>query len=426
MSELAEKVLQRFLRYVQVDTRSDERSTTFPTTEGQWELLRLLRQELEELGLQEVELDAHGYLFATVPPTVQDPKLPTVGFLAHVDTSPELSGSGVRPLVHRNYRGEPIVLPDAPNAILSPENDPALWEAVGEDLVTASGTTLLGADDKCGVAVILTAAEYLLAHPEIPHGKVRVGFTPDEEVGRGTEHFDLQKFGAHFAYTLDGGRRGELEWETFSADTFEVRFEGFNTHPGYAKGRMVNTIKVAASFLERLPKDRLSPETTEGYEGYVHPHQLEASVERTTVRLLVRDFQTAGLKEKEAWLEGLVTETLSLWPGSRAEWRVLESYRNMREVLERHPEVVEKARQAIRNVGLEVRERPIRGGTDGSRLSFLGLPTPNLFSGQHGIHSRLEWTTAQEMELAVKTILELVRLWAEKAPSFEPGSGSGG
>ncbi len=417
MSELSEKVLERFLRYVAIDTRSDEHSQSFPSTPGQWDLLRLLEQELQELGLEDVELDQHGYLFATVPATVADPAVPVVGFLAHVDTSPELPGAGVQPLVHRQYGGEPIVLPDEPKTVLSPERDAGLLEALGEDLVTASGTTLLGADDKCGVAVIVTAAEYLLAHPEIPRGRVRVGFTPDEEVGRGTQHFSVARFGAQFGYTLDGGRRGELEWETFAADTFEVRFEGFNTHPGYAKGRMVNSIKVAASFLEKLPKDRLSPETTEGYEGYVHPYQLEASVERTTVRLLVRDFQTAGLKEKEAWLEGMVAETLTAWPGARAEFRVLESYRNMREVLEQYPEVVEKARQAIRNVGLEVRERPIRGGTDGSRLSFMGLPTPNLFAGEHGIHSRLEWTTAQEMELAVRVVVELAQLWVSRDSS---------
>lgn len=413
MSQLSERVLERFLRYVQIDTRSDEGSASFPSTPGQWDLLRQLERELRDLGLAEVELDEFGYLFATLPATHPDPEIPTLGFLAHVDTSPELPGAGVQPLVHRNYQGQAIVLPDDPSCVLGPEVDSDLLEVLGEDLVTASGSTLLGADDKCGVAVVVTAAEYLLAHPEIPHGRIRVGFTPDEEVGRGTQHFDVPRFGARYAYTLDGGKRGELEWETFSADTLLVRFEGFNTHPGYAKGKMVNSIKVAADFLSRLPKDGLSPETTEGYEGYVHPYVLEPSVERTTVKLLVRDFTAQGLQEKETWLARLAKEATAAWPGARASWEVVESYRNMKEVLEQHPEAVERARRAIRAVGLEVRERPIRGGTDGSRLSFMGLPTPNLFAGEHRIHSRLEWTTAQEMELAVRTVVELARLWSE-------------
>ncbi len=291
-------VLDRFLRYVQYDTQSDEAATTYPSTEKQLVLLRELASELQAIGLTDAAVDRYGYLTATIPPTTNKTGVPTIGFIAHVDTSPEMPGAGVRPIVHRQYDGRDIVLPDDPSAVLRLADNPALGDQIGHDIVTASGTTLLGADNKAGVAEIVTAAAYLIGHPEIPHGRIRVAFTPDEEVGRGTQHFDVQAFGAQYAYTLDGGRRGEIEIESFSADAITVTFQGFNTHPGYARGRMVNAIKVAASFIDGLPRETMSPETTGGHDGFVHPYVVQAGVERTSVRLLVRDFITAGLKEK--------------------------------------------------------------------------------------------------------------------------------
>ena len=303
--------------------------------------------------------------------------------------------------------------------MLDTTNTPALADYVGQDIVTASGTTLLGADNKSGVAEIVAAAEYLLAHPEVPHGPIRIAFTPDEEVGRGTQHFDVTKFGASCAYTMDGGLRGELEIESFSADTLVLTFQGCNTHPGYAKGRMVNSIKVAARFIDRLPAGRMSPETTEGYEGYVHPYVVQASVDRTIVRVLIRDFQTAELATKESMLESIAREVVDGFPGASVETRVEEGYRNMREVLDRHPEIVENAAEAIRRAGLEVRTHPIRGGTDGSRLSFVGLPTPNLFAGEYNFHSRLEWVSVQDMEKAVEVIVHLAQVFEERAGQLQ-------
>ena len=408
-------VLERFLRYVQIDTRSDERSRTVPTTPGQLVLLRLLVDELRALGVSDASMDDHGYVMATIPSTPGCDSVPVIGFLAHVDTSPEMPGKDVRPIVHAQYDGRDLILPDDPSAVLRPAEDPALAGRIGDDIVTASGLTLLGADDKAGVAAIMAAVEVLMTSPGISHGAIRVGFTPDEEVGRGADHFDVAAFGAVCAYTLDGGGAGELEYESFSADAITVTFKGFNTHPGYAKGRMVNAIKLAADFISRLPAETLSPETTAGYEGYLHPYQVDASVDRTSVRLLVRDFVTAGLKEKEAFVERLAREVIAPL-GSRAglEIAVEESYRNMREVLDRQPDVIARARVAIRRAGLEPIERPIRGGTDGSRLSFMGLPTPNLFTGEHSFHSRLEWTSRGEMEKAVEVIVGLSRAWTEK------------
>ena len=292
---------------------------------------------------------------------------------------------------------------------------PYLGECLGHDIVTASGTTLLGADNKSGIAEIMTAAERLMAHPEIPHGPIRIGFTPDEEIGQGTQHFDVARFGAAYAYTMDGGPRGELEYESFSANAMTITFRGFNTHPGFAKGRMVNAIKLAGRFLSRLPEDQ-SPETTDGREGFVHPYVVEASVERTAVKLLVRDFKTSRLAEKEAWLRSLAEDIVRHVDGASFEVAIEESYRNMREILDAHPLVVEHARQAITRAGLAVRERAIRGGTDGSRLSFMGLPTPNIFAGEQNFHSRLEWVSVQDMEKAVDVIVELAKVWEEQTP----------
>ena len=404
-------VLDRFLRYVRYDTQSDERSKTYPSTDTQLVLLRDLAEELRGLGLTDAAMDAHGYVMATIPATTRKANVPTIGFIAHVDTSPEMPGAGVKPIVHRAYDGRDLVLPDDPTVVLRAADIPLLAEQIGNDIVTASGTTLLGADNKAGVAEIVTAAAHLIAHPEIPHGTIRIAFTPDEEVGRGTEHFDVARFGAACAYTMDGGRRGEIETESFSADAITVTFRGFNTHPGYAKGRMVNAIKVAAAFIDRLPKDSLSPETTDGYDGFVHPYVVQAGVERTSVRLLLRDFVTAGLREKQTLIERLAQEAAAAFPGASVETSVEESYRNMREVLDGHPHIADYAREAIRRVGVEPHTRPIRGGTDGSRLSFMGLPTPNLFAGEHNFHSRLEWVSVQDMEKAVAVIIELSQIW---------------
>jgi tripeptide aminopeptidase len=405
--------LERFLRYVTIDTRSDEQALTTPSTPGQLVLLRLVASELEEIGLEDVSLDEFGYVMATIPATSANAGIPVIGFIAHVDTSPEMPGDNVRPIVHERYDGRDLVLPDDPGVILRAADNPALLTQLGNDIVTASGLTLLGADDKAGVAEIVAAAEHLVNHPDIPHGPIRIAFTPDEEIGRGADRFDVRRFGAACAYTLDGGGLGELEYESFSADAVTVTFKGFNTHPGYAKGRMVNAIRVAADFIASLPRSEMSPETTEGYEGYLHPYQMQAGADQTTVKVLVRDFASPALVEKEALVEQAAREAVARHPGSSFTTRVEQSYRNMREVLEAHPRVVACARDAIRRSGLEPIERPIRGGTDGSRLSFMGLPTPNLFAGEHNFHSRLEWVSAQDMDKAVEVIVRLCERWAE-------------
>jgi len=407
-------VLERFLRYVTYDTQSQEGSDTYPSTLKQLVLLDQLAEELRDLGLADVERDAHGYVFGTIPATSKK-SVPVIGFLAHVDTSPESPGAGVKPIVHKNWQGGDIVLPDDPSIVLKRAEIPDLEEQIGNDIVTASGTTLLGADNKAGVAAIMAAAEHLMAHPEIAHGPIRVGFTPDEEVGNGTGHFDVKKFAAYCAYTMDSEARGQIDAETFSADSMTITFQGFNTHPGFGKGKMINSIKIAADFIHRLPKDRLSPETTADAEGYVHPYVIDASVDHTAVKFLIRDFDAAKLKEKETLLEQLARETVKSWPGASVAVKVDESYRNMKEILDQHPKVVEYAREAIRRSGLPLREKAIRGGTDGSRLSFMGLPTPNLFAGEHNFHSKLEWTSAQDMEKAAEVIIHLCQVWEEKS-----------
>ena len=408
-------VLERFLRYVTYDTQSREGATTYPSTPGQLVLLRDLVVELQAMGIADAAMDERGYVMATIPATTKKADVPVIGFIAHVDTSPEMSGAGVKPIVHRAYDGRDLVLPDDPTAVLRVADMPYLGECLGHDIITASGTTLLGADNKSGVAAIMTAAEWLMTHPEIPHGAIRIGFTPDEEVGQGTQHFDVAKFGARYAYTMDGGSRGELEFESFSADAITITFRGLNTHPGYAKGHMVNAIKLAARFIERLPADRRSPETTDGRDGFVHPYVVDASVDRTSVKLLVRDFVTDGLAEKEQWLQSLAADVVREVPGASFEAEIVESYRNMREVLDQHPLVVECAREGIARTGLTVRERPIRGGTDGSKLSFMGLPTPNIFAGEQNFHSRFEWVSVQDMAKAAEVIIEVAKVWEEKA-----------
>jgi tripeptide aminopeptidase len=412
-TSLKTSVLERFLRYVRIDTTSDPASKTVPSTAKQLVLLDLLVAELRALGLSDATRDEQGIVMATLPATSKRTDIPVIGLLAHVDTSPEMSGADVKPIVHENYDGRDIVLPDDPTAVLSPREDEDLAGKRGEDIVTASGTTLLGADDKSGVAVVMAAVEHLSKNPDLAHGKIRVAFTPDEEIGRGVRHFDVARFGAYCAYTLDGATLGALEAETFSADSMDVTFQGRNTHPGFAHGSMVNSIKVAADFVNRLPKDGLSPERTREKEGFVHPNDFQSTVDRTTVHFIVRDFETAGLAVKEDYLRELARETVDEWPGSSVTFEVKETYRNMRDALAKHPRVVERAREAIRRAGVEPHDSSIRGGTDGSILTEMGLPTPNIFTGQHRFHSRLEWISVQDMEKSVQVLVNLAQLWAE-------------
>ncbi len=410
-AELLDDVLDRFLRYVRIDTQSDRAMRSYPSTEKQLDLIRLLAGELRELGLDDVEVTEHGYVFATLP-AVDSADTPTVGLIAHVDTSPDAPGTGVDPRVWRGYDGGELVLPEDPSQVLSPATNALLGERIGHDIVTSDGTTLLGADDKAGVAEIMAAAAWLLAHPDLPRARARIGFTVDEETGHGTDHFDLERFGADFAYTLDGQVVGEIENETFSAIELEATFTGAGIHPGSAKGRLVNPVKLAARFVESLPRDMLSPETTEGREGFVHPYKIEGGAESVTVTLIVRDHDGAKLEEHYALTTRLAEEAVGGVPGAAVSFHRWDQYRNMREALDRVPHVVEAAVQATRRAGLEPSLASIRGGTDGSRLTEMGLPTPNLFAGGNDFHSVREWISVQDMAISAATIVELLRLLA--------------
>lgn len=400
-------VEQRFLRYVQLDTKSDPDSISFPSSKGQRQLASLLVEELLEMGLTDVVLDKWGYVYATIDATETRP-LPVICFCAHLDTAPDCSGANVKPLVHRNYQGSEIVLPDDPSQIIKEEQHPYLGEKHGHDIITASGTTLLGADDKAGLAIIMDLAHYLVTHPEVPHGKVRLLFTPDEEIGKGTQHVDLQKLGADFGYTLDGGDCGSLEDESFCADEISVVIKGIIVHPGYAKNKMVNALKVASSLLSALPSKELSPETTSDREGFIHPISVSGLVEECSLRFLLRDFTEDGLHQKEALLRQLTQATIDRYPGSQFEWKKTEQYRNMKEVLDRHPHVVAYAKEAMEALGLDVKQESIRGGTDGSRLSWMGLPCANIFAGQQLIHSKREFVSVQDMQTAVTVLVRLL------------------
>lgn len=406
--------LNRFLTYVKFDTQSSEESDTYPSTLKQLELSKHLVKELKDLGLEDVELTEHGYVFATLPANVDHP-VPVIGLIAHVDTSPEVSGAGVNPVIHENYQGGDIVLPADTSQVIEYRNNPDLKNCIGHDIITTDGTTLLGADNKAGIAEIMGALTYLIQNPEIKHGKIRVAFTVDEEVGTGTEHFDVKHFGADFAYTIDGEAAGEIEDETFCADTAIVKVKGVNVHPGYAKGKMINGIKIAAEFIDRLPKNSNSPETTEGREGYLHPHAIKGGVELTEITFLVRDFTVEGLKEREKLLAHIARELSDKYNPASVEMEVKESYRNMKYKIDEHPEVVEYALEAVRRSGLEPKKNLIRGGTDGARLSYMGLPTPNVFTGGHNFHSQKEWISIQDMEKAVETIVNLLQIWEEKS-----------
>ncbi len=400
-------VAQRLMKYVQVDTQSDPDSATFPSTEKQKDLLKILRDELLELGYLDAVMDEWGYVFATIPATTGLEHLPTVCFCAHVDTAPDCSGTGVKPILHADYDGSDIVLPDDSSQVISTEQHPYLKERIGDDIITASGTTLLGADDKAGVAIIMDLAEQLTKH-DIPHGRIRILFTPDEEVGRGVEKLDMKKLNADFGYTLDGGVRGSLEGDSFSADAMTIKFEGVAAHPGYAKGKMVNAIKVLSTFIDSLPKDCWSPETTSGEEGFVHPTHMRGEMESAEVGFIIRSFDTAKLAEYESLLESLAHKTLEQWPGASFSTTIKEQYRNMREILAQQPEVEAYALEAIKKTGLTPVTHKIRGGTDGSRLSFMGLPCPNLFTGEMALHSKHEYVSVQDMEASVRVCLEIL------------------
>lgn len=404
-------LLDRFCRYVRIDTQADERSTTYPSTPGQLELSRLLRDELRGLGLPDAEMDEHGIVLATVPATVAHPG-PTIAWIAHVDTSPETSGHNVRPTVHRNYDGRDIVLTADPSKVIRVVDSPELAGLTGKTLITTDGTTLLGADDKAGVAVIMEAVAHLLEHPEVPHGPVRICFTCDEEVGHGVDHVDLQKLGALVGYTLDGGGTGEIDVETFSADLATVTIRGVNIHPSIGKGRMINAVRLAGLFLDRLPRQVLSPETTAEREGFLHPYRIEGGVGEVTIRVLLRDFDTAKLADKADLLRGIGQLLETEYPRAQITVQVTPQYRNMADGLAREPRALAFAEEAMRRAGLEPKRTIVRGGTDGSRLTELGLPTPNLSTGEHNLHSPLEWTCLEEMATAVRVLVELAQVWA--------------
>ena len=421
-----ESLTNRFLRYVQIDTQSDPQSTAGPTTEKQKDLGRLLVSELHELGITDAELDDFGYVYATIPansldegdPDVDTLQPPTICFCAHMDTSPDVTGAGVKPIIHHAWDGTDIELPDRENAADAPivirrADHPDLAGQVGNDIITASGTTLLGADNKSGIAAIMAAAEYLLSNPEVPHGRIRLLFTPDEEVGRGTANLDMKRLDAHFGYTIDGESLGTLEDETFSADGVRIVIQGVSTHPGFAKGKLENALKIAGDILAGLPQKGLSPETTEGKEGFVHPTSMTGNQDRVTLDFIIRDFTTDGLQAHETLLQNLLNAVLRDYPKSTATFSVTEQYRNMKAVLDRHPAVVDKALEAIRRAGLTPNRRSIRGGTDGSRLSFMGLPCPNIFAGEHAFHSRQEWVSVQDMQKAAEVVVHLAQIWGE-------------
>ena len=407
-------VLERFLRYVQIDTQSDPNSPTIPSTEKQKDLSRVLVKGLLAMGVKDAHLDEFGYVYGTVPSNT-DKDVPTICFCSHVDTSPDSSGTNVKPIVHKNYQGQEITLPDDETQVIRPSEYKYLKELIGHDIVTGSGLTLLGSDDKSGVSEIMDAVNYFMTHPEVKHGTVKVLFTPDEEIGRGVDKADMEKLGADFGYTLDGGKRGSFEDETFSADAAVITIYGKMIHPGYAKGILENATKIAGDILANLPKGRLSPETTSGREGFVHPVSVEGLGEKTTLKFIIRDFTEEGLQANQDELRGVVASVMKNYPNSRAEIQIIEQYRNMKKMVDQHPLISKLAMEAISQAGLTPIKRPIRGGTDGSRLSYMGLPCPNIFAGMQAIHSKHEFVSVQDMEKSVEVIVRLVQLWEARS-----------
>lgn len=413
MTDIARKAVDRLFRYVQIDTQSDPYSEIFPSTTKQKNLSRVLVDELKSIGILDAHMDEWGYVFGTIPSNTSK-NIETICFCSHVDTAPDCSGTNVKPILHKNYQGQDIVLPDDPTQIITTERHPYLLGRIGDDIVTASGATLLGADDKAGVAIIMQLAEELCQNTEIRHGDIRILFTPDEEIGRGVEKLDMKKLNADVGYTLDGGMRGSLEGDTFSADAMTITFYGISAHPGYAKGKMVNAIKVLSHFLDSLPSTNLSPETTSGNQGFVHPNNIKGELEIASADFIIRDFDTSNLAKHKQVLTDLAEKAISKFPGARYQTAVKEQYRNMREMLDKHPHIEAYAVEAMKRAGVVAKQDLVRGGTDGSRLSFMGLPCPNIFTGEMAIHSKQEYVSAQDMEAAIKTCVELVQVYEEK------------
>lgn len=410
---MTDTVIDRFLRYVVIDTQSDAKSKTTPTTEKQKNLGRLLVEELLAMGVSDAHLDEYGYVYATIPSNVDKP-VPVICFCSHMDTAPDFTGTNVKPQIVRNYKGGDIRLPGDPQQVIRVSEHPVLLDQIGNDIITTDGTTLLGADDKAGVAEIMSAAQFLMDNPDVRHGTIRILFTPDEEVGRGADKVDLKKLGAQYGYTIDGETAGHIEDETFSADGIEITIAGVAIHPGFAKGKMENAIKIASAIIDRLPKD-IAPESTEGREGFIHPTGVTGTMEKANLSLIVRDFEDEGLATKEAMIEGIIKDVIAAYPGSSYTFEVKQQYRNMKAILARNPEIAENALEAVRRAGMTPVRGSIRGGTDGSRLSFMGLPCPNIFAGGHAFHSPLEWVSRQDMERAVKALVELANVWEERA-----------
>lgn len=412
------EILERFFRYVKIDTQSQEDVTDrYPSTAKQLDLAKILVKELIDLGLKDAAMDEFGIVMATLPSNLaptEAARIPVIGLIAHLDTSPEVSGKDVKPIIHQNYRGGDIKLPGDPNVIIRQSENPILAEKIGEDIVTSDGTTLLGADDKAGIVEIMSFLSYLQKHPDIKHGTLRIAFTPDEEVGAGTDHFDVKKFGADFAYTVDGETVGEIEIETFNASTGIFTVHGINVHPGYAKGKMVNAIPIAAEIVRLIDREP-SPATTEKREGYLHPYVIEGGVEKVTLRVLLRDFDADGIRAKSVRLNEIRDQVASQFPRARVELEVKESYKNMYVKLAENPKVIEYALEATRRAGIQPKTQIIRGGTDGAKLCFMGLPTPNIFTGGHNFHSKQEWISVQDMEKTVATLVNLVQVWVEKS-----------
>lgn len=405
---------ERLLRYVQIDTQSDPQSPSTPSTEKQKDLGRLLVNELNQLGITDAGLDEYGYVYATLPSNT-DKQVPVICYCAHMDTSFDCSGTGVKPIVHEKFDGSDMVLPDDPLQVITTAEHPYLKERIGDDIITASGNTLLGADDKAGIAVIMDMVNYFQQNPSVKHGTIKILFTPDEEIGRGVDKVNLEKLGAQVAYTLDGGERGSLEDENFSADGVSVTIYGISAHPGSAKDKMVNALKVAAHFVDLLPKDELSPESTDDRYGFVHPVRMEGNVETASVQFIIRDFYTHKLHAYEEYLRDKLETALERFPGARADFQVQEQYRNMKEVLDQHPDIVAYAKEAIERAGCEVRTAGIRGGTDGARLSFMGLPCPNIFTGEMALHGKHEYVSVQDMQKSMESIVHLAMIWEERS-----------
>lgn len=407
-------VEERFIRYAKIDTTADPTSSTFPSSDIQKDLGRLLVSELKELGAINVEMDKWGYVFGTIPSNSSKKNVPTICFCSHMDTAPDCSGTNVKPIVHRNYQGKPIVLPDDPSQIITTEKQKYLQGKIGDDIITASGETLLGADDKAGIAIIMDFVKYMIEHPELKHGDIRILFTPDEEIGKGVDHLDMEKLNADFGYTLDGGPEGSIEDESFSADGMKVTIDGLSAHPGYAKGKMVNAIKMAALLVDSLPKETLTPETTAHREGFIHPYSIEGALEKASVDFIIRDHKTSKLSEYEQLIADTMKDIAEKHPGITYDIEITEQYRNMKEVLNNYPQVCEYAGEAMRKVGITPVFDLIRGGTDGSRMSFMGMPCPNIFTGEMAIHSRQEYVVVQDMEKSVKTLIELIQIWEHR------------